>query len=131
MIEAPSGGSPRDLAERFWSETVESMIKFGPLFFELSAHAMQGRPYARTLATNMIEPWLEILTAALIRDGVEARRARTQARLGLAAVRGLILDLLITGDRSGVDDSYRLLIDVTSRHDDDENQGISVTGSAP
>jgi hypothetical protein len=35
--------------------------------------------------------------------GVPTRRARTQARLDLAVARGLLHDLLLTGDRRGVD----------------------------
>jgi hypothetical protein len=35
--------------------------------------------------------------------GVPARRARSQARLDLAVARGLLHDLLLTGDRRGVD----------------------------
>ena len=35
--------------------------------------------------------------------GLDATAARDQARLGLAVTRGLLLDLLATGDRAGVD----------------------------
>ena len=35
--------------------------------------------------------------------GVPADVARTHARLGLAVTRGLLLDLLATGDRAGVE----------------------------
>lgn len=100
------------VAEEFWDRVVGPTMKYGPLFFELSAHAMQGRPHAEQLVGSLVEPWLEILTDALVAGGMDARRARTQARLGLATVRGLLFDLLVTGDRSGVDDAYRLLLDV-------------------
>jgi len=38
--------------------------------------------------------------------GVDERTARADARLSLAVVRGLLLDLLATKDRAGVDDAY-------------------------
>ncbi|MGN5377506.1 hypothetical protein ACQ4WX_06650 [Streptomyces lasalocidi] len=47
--------------------------------------------------------WLEPLTAAETAAGADPASARDRARLGLATVRGLLLDLLATGDRAGVD----------------------------
>jgi hypothetical protein len=41
--------------------------------------------------------------AAEVDAGAEPAAARNRARLGLATVRGLLLDLLATGDRAGVD----------------------------
>ncbi|MEU9441093.1 hypothetical protein AB0D42_09245 [Streptomyces sp. NPDC048304] len=35
--------------------------------------------------------------------GADPATARSRARLGLATVRGVLLDLLATGDRAGVD----------------------------
>jgi hypothetical protein len=42
--------------------------------------------------------------------GLPADQARATARLGLATVRGLLLDLLATGDRAGVDAALELFI---------------------
>lgn len=47
--------------------------------------------------------WLEPLVAAEVAAGADPAMARNRARLGLATVRGLLLDLLATGDRAGVD----------------------------
>ncbi|WP_324651787.1 helix-turn-helix domain-containing protein [Georgenia sp. H159] len=109
----------RHVAEQFWERVVGPTLRYGPLFFELSAHAMQGRPHAERLVGSLVEPWLEILTDTLVAGGMDPGRARTQARLGLATVRGLLFDLLITRDRSGVDDAYRLLLDVIAATSDD------------
>ncbi|MFE2473496.1 hypothetical protein [Streptomyces mirabilis] len=46
--------------------------------------------------------WLEPLVAAEVAAGADPAVARNRARLGLATVRGLLLDLLATGDRAGV-----------------------------
>ncbi|HEY5317026.1 MAG TPA: hypothetical protein VIJ20_03540, partial [Solirubrobacteraceae bacterium] len=40
--------------------------------------------------------------------GVPEPAARATARLGLAVTRGLLLDLLATGDRAGVDEAMEL-----------------------
>lgn len=103
---------PREVAEAFWRKVVGPSVRYGPLFFELSAHAMQGRPHAASLAANLVEPWLEVVSAELTRGGMEPDQARRQARLGLAVVRGLLLDLLVTGERSDIDAAYELFLDL-------------------
>jgi hypothetical protein len=42
----------------------------------------------------------------LTENGVDEATARADARLGVAVVRGLLLDLLATGDRQGVDKAF-------------------------
>ena len=42
------------------------------------------------------------------------RRARAAARLGVAMTRGLLLDLLATEDRAGVDDAMELFIELSA-----------------
>jgi AcrR family transcriptional regulator len=84
------------------------------LFFELYGQALQGRADTAPLLREVVEAWLEPLTELRRRRGVPLRRARAEARLALATVRGLLLDLLATGDRSGVDDAMELFI---SRYD--------------
>ena len=44
-----------------------------------------------------------------VRHGYPAQEAQRRARLGLAATRGLLLDLLLTGDRDGVDAASELM----------------------
>lgn len=74
------------------------------LFFELAALAAQGTPGTGQLRLDFVEPWL-----APAGDD-EARR--TALRLDVAVLRGLLLDLLVTGDRAAADaafDRYRAL----------------------
>jgi AcrR family transcriptional regulator len=73
------------------------------LFFEVYAQALQGRAPATGLVGRLVEPWVDVAAAGAQSAGVEADRARASARLGLAVTRGLLLDLLATGDTSGVD----------------------------
>jgi AcrR family transcriptional regulator len=98
-----AGADPLEQSMRFWRAVTEAALVYGPLFFELSGHAMQGRPHAGALRNALVEPWLEPLARLWIRRGRPAGAARVQARLDLAVARGLLYDLLITGDRAGVD----------------------------
>ncbi|MFK4087808.1 TetR/AcrR family transcriptional regulator [Kribbella sp. NPDC020789] len=96
-------------SELFWRKVTEATLIYGPLFFELSAHAMQDRPHTAALKADLINVWLPPLTELCIRAGVPAEQAPSYARLGLAASRGLLFDLLLTGDREGVDEASKLL----------------------
>jgi AcrR family transcriptional regulator len=96
-------------SEEFWRRVTEATLVYGPLFFELSAHAMQDLPHTESLKADLITVWLPPLTDFCIRAGIPADEAPTYARLGLAAARGLLFDLLLTGDRAGVDEASALL----------------------
>jgi AcrR family transcriptional regulator len=95
--------------EVFWRRVTEAALIYGPLFFELSAHAMQDLPHTESLKADLVNVWLPPLIDLCIRAGVPAGHAPTYARLGLAASRGLLFDLLLTGDRAGVDEATALL----------------------
>jgi AcrR family transcriptional regulator len=71
---------------------------FERLFFECYARAAQGEePFARMLP-GAVDGWLAAV------DEVSPRPVDPAfARLGLAVTRGLLLDLVATGDQEGVD----------------------------
>jgi AcrR family transcriptional regulator len=76
------------------------------LFFECYARALHGEePFARMLP-GAIEDWLERTGARGPTPGVPPDLARAGVRLGLAVFRGLLLDLVGTGDREGVDAAF-------------------------
>jgi hypothetical protein len=64
---------------------------------------LQGRPGTEALLEGIIDSWVDTGTAVAGQLGIPVEVARAQARLGVAVVRGLLLDLLATGDRAGVD----------------------------
>ncbi len=105
--EARTDPDPLDAGLRFWRLVTDDALVYGPLFFELSSHAMLGLPHAVELRGRLVTTWLDALAAMWRARGVPARRARTQARLDLAVARGLLHDLLLTGDRRGVDAAMR------------------------
>jgi hypothetical protein len=54
-----------------------------------------------------VHRWFDGLARELVKTGADESAARIQARLHLAVARGLLLDLLATGDRDGVNHAYK------------------------
>jgi AcrR family transcriptional regulator len=78
---------------------------FERLFFECYARGVQGeQPFAR-MVPGAVEAWLA--------DAVTADPALI--RLGLAVMRGLLLDLVATEDRAGVDAAAQAFVDLVRR----------------
>lgn len=73
------------------------------LFFEIYALALQDRPGTAGLLDDIVDAWIEPAAAWATRRGRPSEAARADARLGVAVMRGLLLDLLATGDRAAVD----------------------------
>jgi hypothetical protein len=73
------------------------------LFFEIYSQALQGRPGTGGLLDDVVEAWVEPMVELARRRGLDPAAARVDARLGVAVARGLLLDLLATGDRAAVD----------------------------
>ena len=73
------------------------------LFFEVYAQALQGRPHTRELLDEIVDAWLAPLIDVNLRNGMPRHQAEPAARVALAITRGLLLDLLATGDRKAVD----------------------------
>jgi len=82
------------------------------LFFELYGQALQGREHAAEFLDGIVEDWVEPIAQASIAAGAPETLARAHARLGVAATRGLLLDLLATGEVDRVDDAMRAFIDL-------------------
>ncbi|MER5958944.1 TetR/AcrR family transcriptional regulator [Streptomyces sp. NPDC001893] len=94
---------PVDAARLLWQQlTAPQLAGQERLFFEIYGWALRGRPEAAPFLEGLVNDWLEPLVAAEVATGADPPVARNRARLGLATVRGLLLDLLATGDREGV-----------------------------
>ena len=101
-----SGTTPQD-ARRSWEHLSDpKMWPQERLFFELYAYALRGRPGTEGFLDGIVESWVAPIAAALVEAGADERTARADARLAVAVVRGLLLDLLATGDRAGVTEAY-------------------------
>lgn len=98
------GLAPADAARLLWRQLTHPRLAGQErLFFEICGQALQGRPEAVPVLEGLVTNWLEPLVAADVAAGGDPGTARARARLGLAVVRGLLLDLLATGDRAAVD----------------------------
>jgi AcrR family transcriptional regulator len=113
------------------------------LFFELYAHALRGRPGTAGLLDDIVDAWVRPAVEHARRRGLDpeqARRrgldpeqARVDARLGVAVVRGLLLDLLATRDRAGVDAAFERFLALHAAADPERPRrgaGRGAAGSA-
>lgn len=102
---------PDDPVEGFaamWADVRRPELRqFERLFFECYARAAQGeKPFAR-MVPGAVDGWLGEVKAAA--DGpVDV----ALARLGLAVIRGLLLDLVATDDDAGVDAAARVFAEL-------------------
>lgn len=106
-LSSEPGQTPRQLAEAMWDRVTEpDLADRARLFFELYGQALMGRPGTTALLDGDVDRWIEAAAEQLVVHGVPAEQARVDARLSLAVVRGLLLDLLATGDRAAVDAAH-------------------------
>jgi len=95
---------PIEQMRRMWRRlTSPRMWPRERLFFEVYGQALQGRAHAASLLPEIVESWVGPLARWCEQSGVSGDEAPHAAHLALAVTRGLLLDLLTTGDRKGVD----------------------------
>jgi len=73
------------------------------LFFEVYGQGLQGHGAAAELLDGIVDSWVEPIVTMAVEAGLDPETAVPFARLGVAVTRGLLLDLLATGDRAAVD----------------------------
>jgi AcrR family transcriptional regulator len=110
-FEVDASLSPTEIMQRMWQHLSDPALWPNErLFFEMYGQALQGRANTADFLDDIVESWLEPIAARRREQGVPAQTARAQARLDLAITRGLLLDLLATGDRAGVDEAMTQFI---------------------
>ncbi|HEY3015729.1 MAG TPA: helix-turn-helix domain-containing protein [Nocardioides sp.] len=109
MLVAETGREPMEQVRRFWARVADATEVYGRLFFELASDALYDRPHAEEFRAELVDPWLTPLAELWERAGMDRADAPAYARLGLGAARGLLLDLLATGDRAAVDEAAEAL----------------------
>lgn len=87
--------------ERAWDRfSTESYLPVMQLLFELYGRAVRNPERHADFLQDVVASWLEPLERQMIHQlGLRPKEARLRARLQLATFRGLMLDLLATGDR--------------------------------
>jgi AcrR family transcriptional regulator len=76
------------------------------LFFELYAQALQGRPGTVGMLDDVVDAWVRPMAEYAREHGLDVDLAEADTRLGVAVIRGLLLDLLATRDRAAVDRAF-------------------------
>ena len=103
--------SPTDVMRLMWQRFADPALWPNErLFIEVYGRALHARPNAGELLDDIVDSWLEPIAARHRRQGVPKSAARAQARLEVAVVRGLLLDLLATGDTAGADDAFEQFV---------------------
>jgi AcrR family transcriptional regulator len=111
MALLPEPTNPADNFAAMWSDVRRPELRqLERLFFECYSRAAQGeKPFDR-MVPGAVDGWLdEVETIA----GGPIDRATV--RLGLAVVRGLLLDLVATDDDAGVDAAADAFVNLLSR----------------
>jgi len=99
--------SPVEAGRALWERVSDpSLTNNVRLFFELYAQALQGGAGTQGFLDRIVDDWVEPLTEYGVARGLPREIARTDARLGVAVARGLLLDLVATGDRAAVDEAF-------------------------
>jgi|tagenome__1003787_1003787.scaffolds.fasta_scaffold20910946_2 AcrR family transcriptional regulator len=102
-LDMQPGSTPGETIREMWLHLSDPALWPNErLFFEMYGQALQGRPHTAEFLDGIVDAWLDPIAAIRIDAGVPPAVARAQARVDLAVTRGLLLDLLATGDRAGV-----------------------------
>jgi AcrR family transcriptional regulator len=114
MAAADDDAPPQPVGDQLramWAEIADPRNHaYERLFFELYGQGLHGRPHTKDFIDGVVTDWVEPLARIQHRNGVPLRQARAEVRLGLAVMRGLLLDLLATGDRAGVDAAFEQFV---------------------
>jgi AcrR family transcriptional regulator len=102
---------PREAITAMWQHLADTRLwPSERLFFEIYGQALQGRPGTAGFLDRIVDDWLEMLAQYSVQLGSPPENARADARLGIAVIRGLLLDLLATGDRAELDEAVKRFI---------------------
>jgi AcrR family transcriptional regulator len=102
-----------DQGLRFWEHLRSpDLAPQERLFFEVYGQALQGRRWAQPLLDGIVEDWIAPVAAMLEAAGAAPDVARIVARLQVAVGRGLLLDVLATGDEEEVDAALRFFLEM-------------------
>jgi AcrR family transcriptional regulator len=112
-LEADPEEPAEDLGQAMWSRLRDpALAPQERLFFEVYGQALQGREWAKPLLPGVVEDWVAPLAALFTAAGQSPAQARVGARLGIAVTRGLLLDVLATGETAETDAAMALFLEL-------------------
>ena len=95
--------SPADTIRMMWQRLSDpALADKERLFYDVYVNALLGRLGDSDFLDGIVDNWVEVAVENAPPDQTRAQAA-ADARLGVAVMRGLLLDLLATGDRKAVD----------------------------
>jgi AcrR family transcriptional regulator len=103
--------SPRQLIESQWAQLTDPALRpFVALFFEVLALAVHGRPGTEGFLDQLTDPWLAL--AADLADRLDLFTDIDELRLGVAVSRGLLIEVLASGEVEGPTASLHRFLDM-------------------
>lgn len=97
---AEGADSPTAVVQAQWAELSRPEVApFVRLFFEVLALALHGRPGTEGFLDDLTQPWIDV--GAEVAERIGADLGPADVRLGIAVMRGLLVDALASGDVEG------------------------------
>src|SRR5207302_2427762 len=101
---------PLTVVDRMWDwMTSKRTERFMRLFFEVYGLSLTDPTRLPEFIERSVTEWLTLIEPWLVSHGLPPARAAEMATSQVGACRGLLLDLLATGDTKRVQRGYRLL----------------------
>lgn len=106
---------PAEAIRSTWRQTSDpSFWPVERLFFECYARGSQGEAPFDQLVPKLVDQTLAAMSARRA-DLMQGADAQSLARLSLAVIRGLLLDLVATGDRAATDRALEVFASMVAR----------------
>lgn len=103
-FESHPADSIFDAIDMWWSRYRANLTDM-QFFFHLATRSFEEPDKFREFSSTAVEQWTSFFYRSVRRDTKTAKEARAIARLTLATVRGLTVDLLITADERRVEEA--------------------------
>jgi AcrR family transcriptional regulator len=111
---ATQAASPTELVRAQWAQLTDPALRPAiTLFFEVLALALQRRPGTEGFLDGLTEPWLD--TASHVADRLGIESDRDELRLGVAVVRGLLIEVAANGDIAAASASLDRFLELWER----------------
>jgi len=125
-----SGQVSEDQTDQFWRHLRSpELAPQERLFFEVYGQALQGRAWATPMLEGVVEDWVAPVAAMGEALGADRATARIVARLWVAVGRGLLLDVLATGEDDEVDAARQFFTDMLNAYLARAGIGVSPPGA--
>ncbi len=108
---AVGASTPRQVIEAQWAQLTDPALRpFVALFFEVLALAVHHRPGTEGFLDQLTDPWLDLASDLAARMDLVTDVA--ELRLGVAVTRGLLVEVLASGDVEGPTESLVRFLDL-------------------